>query len=54
MPWKPSDATSKTKAANTPAKKRKWSKTANAALKNTGNDKSAIRIANASVKKGKR
>lgn len=49
MPWKPSDATSKTKKAASPKAKRQWSKVANGVLKKTGNDARAIREANAVI-----
>lgn len=51
MPWKPSDASKKTKKANTPAEKKKWSSVANKVLKSTGDDAKAIKIANASISK---
>lgn len=54
MPWNPKDATKKTKAAKSPAAKKKWSTVANAVLKKTGDDGQAIRIANAAVKRGKK
>lgn len=54
MPWKPSEATGKTKKASTPAKKKQWAATANAILKKTGDDATAIKIANAAVKKGRK
>lgn len=50
MPWKPGDASSKTKKANTPATKRQWADTADSVLKKTGDEASAIKIANAAVK----
>lgn len=53
MPWKPSDATGKTKKASTPTAKKQWSSTANAVLKKTGNEASAVKIANAAVSKNK-
>jgi len=55
MPWKPNDAPRHTKKANTPAKKAKWAKVANSALKScqakTGNDCEgyAIRVANSAM-----
>ena len=51
MPWKSGSATRHTKKANTPAKKRQWAKAANAALKSTGDEGKAVRIANAAVKR---
>lgn len=51
MPWKPDSGPARhTKAADTPAKKKQWSSTANAVLKKTGDDGQAVRIANAAVK----
>jgi len=55
MPWKPSDAPSHTKKANTEAKKKKWAKIANAALASckAKGDKDcegyAIRVANSAM-----
>ncbi len=49
MPWNPADAPSKTHKANTPPKRKEWSKVANAVLEKTGSDESAIRIANAQI-----
>ena len=51
MPWTMKDAPAHTKKASSPAKKKVWSSTANAVLKKSGDDASAIRIANAQVKK---
>lgn len=51
MPWKPKDASKKTKKADTSAKKKRWSATANAVLQKTGNEGQAVRIANAAIKK---
>lgn len=53
MPWSAKDASKKTKKADTPAEKRQWAKVANKVLKETGDDSKAVRIANASIKKGK-
>ena len=50
MPWKKKDATSHTKAASTPAKNKEWTSVANAVLKKTGDEGTAIRVANAQVK----
>lgn len=50
MPWTAKDAKDKTKKASTPAKKKKWSKVANAILKKTGDEGMAIRIANSKIK----
>jgi len=49
MPWTAAEAKSHTKSADTPKKKRQWSKVANAALKKYKNEGRAIRIANAAV-----
>ncbi len=56
MPWKPSQAKSHTKKADTPEKREKWAKVANSALKQYGDEGKAVRIANAAVggKKGKK
>lgn len=51
MPWNSRSASGFTKKAKSPAAKKQWAKTANAVLKKTGNEGSAIRIANAVVKK---
>lgn len=51
MPWAPKDASKKTHKANSPKAKRQWSKTANEVLKRTGDEGSAVRIANAAVAK---
>jgi hypothetical protein len=50
-PWEMSSASAHTKKANTSAKKKQWSSTANAVLEKTGDDAKAIKIANAAVKK---
>lgn len=49
MPWKPSDATSKTKKAASPKAKRQWSAVANKVRARTGSDARAIREANAVI-----
>lgn len=51
MPWKPNDAKAKTKKATTPQAKKAWSSTANAVLKRSGDEASAVRVANSVVKK---
>lgn len=51
MPWKASDAKSKTRKADTPAKQDQWQAVANAVLAESGDDGKAIRIANAAVAK---
>jgi hypothetical protein len=53
MPWTPKDASGKTKKASTPTAKKQWAGTANAVLKKTGNEASAVKIANAAVSKNK-
>ena len=55
MPWTKKSAKRFTKKASTPRKRKAWAKIANKVLKRGGSDKSAIRIANAAVKRvGKR
>ena len=54
MPWTPNDATSKTRYATSPASKEKWASIANGVLAKTGDDASAIKIANAAVHYGKK
>jgi hypothetical protein len=51
MPWSAKDAKSKTKKARTPAQKKRWATTANSVLKKTGNDATAIKVANARMRK---
>lgn len=51
MPWTPRDAARHTKKAKSPKRKRQWPKTANSVLKRGGSEGSAVRIANAAVKK---
>lgn len=53
MPWTPKDAGGKTKKASTPALKKQWAGTANAVLKKTGSEASAVKIANSAVAKNK-
>ena len=53
MPWTKASATSHTKKADTPKRKRQWSKVANAVLEETHDEGRAVRIANAAVKKAK-
>lgn len=50
MPWKPKDAVHKTRSAKSPAKKKRWAETANAVLRETGDEGLAIRVANSKVK----
>lgn len=54
MPWKMSDAKLNTKKADTPAKKEKFAKVANAVLKKTGDDVKALKIAKSVIKKDNR
>lgn len=54
MPWTPSEASGKTRKANTPSKRSQWSRTANAVLRDSGDEGKAIRIANYAVKRGNR
>lgn len=54
MPWSPKDAKDKTKKANTPKKKRQWSKVADSVLAETGDEGRAIREADAVVKRRKK
>jgi hypothetical protein len=49
MPWKPSDASRKTKKAKSPKAKRQWRDVANGVLAKTGNEGRAIREANAVI-----
>ena len=51
MPWKTADAQSKTKKANTPKKKRQWRKVANSMKSRGKSDRSAIKAANAAVRR---
>lgn len=51
MPWQKKDAKGHTKKADTPKKQRQWSKVANSALERGSSEGSAIRQANAVVKK---
>ena len=51
MPWDENDGPKRhTKKANTPAKRKQWADTANAVREKTGDEASAVRIANAAVK----
>jgi hypothetical protein len=50
-PWQPSDSAKHDKKANTPAKKKQWSATANAVLASSGDEGKAVRVANAAVAK---
>lgn len=51
MPWDPKDATRHTKKATTPKRKRQFAKVANSMLKGGASEGSAVRAANAAVKK---
>lgn len=51
MPWKSKDAGRHTKKADTPKEKRQWAIVANAMLKRGASEGSAVRAANAAVKK---
>jgi hypothetical protein len=53
MPWQPSDATRHTKKAISKVAKRQWSDVADSALKRGASEGSAIRQANAVVKRRK-
>lgn len=50
MPWSPTDSEAKTHRADTKATKEQWSATANAVREKTGDDATAIKIANAAVR----
>ena len=51
MPWKPSDASGKTKKAKSPTAKRQWAHVADKVLAQTGDERRAIMEANAVVKR---
>ena len=51
MPWKSTDAASKTKKAKTPKQKREWRDVANNVLAKTGDEGRAIQTANGVLKK---
>lgn len=51
MPWKADDAKRHTKKADTKKKQRMWAKVANSALSHGATEGSAVRQANAAVKK---
>jgi hypothetical protein len=53
MPWNSADAKRHTKKANTPKKARQWSHVSNDALERGASEGSAIRQANAVVKRNK-
>lgn len=54
MPWNPDDAKRHSKKASSPKKQRQWAAVANSTLKHGASEGSAIRQANAVVKKHKR
>ena len=54
MPWRSSSAKSHTKKAKSPKAKRQWAHVANSMLKRGKSEGSAIRAANAAVKKRSR
>jgi hypothetical protein len=54
MPWQPSDAKRHTKKAGTPKLQRQWKDVANSALKRGASEGSAVRQANAVVKRSGR
>lgn len=51
MPWTAKDVPGKTKKAKTAKRKRQWVDVANSALKRTGNEATAIKMANGVVAK---
>lgn len=54
MPWNAGDAKRHTKKATSPKKQRQWTHVADGALKHGASEGSAIRQANAVVKRNKR
>ena len=54
MPWKPSQASSKTKKAKSPKAKRQWAHVADQVLAKTGDEARAIRTANGVIKRRKK
>lgn len=54
MPWKPGEATEKTKKAKSPKAKRQWAHVANSMLKRGESEGSAVKAANAAVAKRKK
>lgn len=50
MPWGSGQASSKTKKASTPKKKRQWSKVANSMKRQGASDAESIMAANAAVR----
>lgn len=53
MPWKAKDAKGFTKKAKTPKAKRQWAEVSNSMLERGASEASAIKAANAAVKKRK-
>ena len=51
MPWTPKDAAGKTKKANSPKKRRQWSKIANKLLKSGVPEGKAIQEASGTIKR---
>lgn len=51
MPWQPADASRHTKKAKSPTAKRQWKDVANSVLSRGGSEGSAVREANAVVKR---
>jgi hypothetical protein len=54
MPWTPSDSIRHTKKANGPKRQRQWAHVADGALDRGASEGSAVRQANAVVKRNKR
>lgn len=51
MPWKPRDASAKTRKAKSPKAKRQWAHVADEVLAKTGDEGRAVREANAVIKR---
>lgn len=54
MPWTPKEATSHTKKASSPRRKKVWAEVANEVLSSGKSEGSAIRIANSVIRGGYR
>lgn len=54
MPWKPGDASRKTKEAKSAKSRKQWSDVANSVLKSTGDEARAVRTANGVLARGAR
>ena len=54
MPWKPSEAQSHNKDADTPKLRKIWASTANSVLEDTNDEGRAVRIANHAVAQHRR